>query len=132
MIWKVKAKKWDRLLLLDYKLKVILPYINNEEEKLKAILFVNNYIKDNYNKGYIIWYNFKKVGAYIIDNEYLDLLYIEAKERNKGIGRKVLKKLDVKYIKVRAQNKKAIKFYENNGFQKAQVRQDMIILRKVV
>ena len=72
MIWKVKAQKSDRLLLLDYKLKVVIPYISNNEDKLKAILYINNYIKDNYNKGYMIYYNFHKVGAYIKDGEYLD------------------------------------------------------------
>ena len=133
MIWVIKAKKSDRLLLLDYKLKVVIPYINKKEDKLQAILYINNYIKDNYNKGYIIWYNFQKVGAFIKDDEYLDLLYIEDKYRNKKIGSKILKKLkDIKYIKVRKDNIKALKFYENRGFIKDQSTKDIIILKRRV
>ncbi len=131
MIWKKKAKKWDRLLLLDYKLKTIVPFINDKEEQLKSILYINNYIKDNYNKGYIIYNNFKKVGAYIIDDDYLDLLYIEEKYRNKKIGSKILKRLkNFNYVKVRNNNKLALKFYQNNGFIKKSQNKNTIILKK--
>ena len=131
MIWKKKAKKWDRLLLLDYKLKTIVPFINDKEEQLKSILYINNYIKDNYNKGYIIYNNFKKVGAYIIDDDYLDLLYIDEKYRNKKIGSKILKRLkNFNYVKVRNNNKLALKFYQNNGFIKKSQNKNTIILKK--
>ena len=59
-------------------------------------------------------------------------LYIEEKYRNKGIGSKVIKDLKEKIerIKVRKENNKAISFYEKNGFNQKEIKEDYIILRK--
>ena len=132
MIRVSKAKTWDKLLLLDYKLKSILPYINDNKEKLNIIMYVNNYIKDNYMKGYIIWSNFKKIGAYIIDKGELDLLYIDDKYQNKGIGSKILKKIKrkVKIIKTRANNKRAIDFYIKNGYKVHHKEKNIVYLKE--
>ena len=132
MIRVSKAKVYDKLLLLDYKLKSILPYIEDNKQKLNVIMYVNNYIKDNYKKGYIIWSNFKKIGAYIIDGEELDLLYIDDKYQNKGIGSKIFKKIrgKVKIIKTRTKNKRAIDFYISKGYKINHKEKDIVYLKE--
>ena len=132
MIRVSKAKSWDKLLLLDYKLKSVLPYVNLNQEKLQVIMDVNNYIKDNYMKGYIIWSNFKKIGAYIIDNQELDLLYVEEKYQNKGIEAKILKKIKkkIKRVKIRKGNKQAKDFYINMGYKIDYEDKDIVYLKE--
>ena len=132
MIRVSKAKSWDKLLLLDYKLKSVLPYVNLNQEKLQVIMDVNNYIKDNYMKGYIIWSNFKKIGAYIIDNQELDLLYVEEKYQNKGIEAKILKKIKkkIKRVKIRTRNKQAKDFYINKGYKIDYEDKDIVYLKE--
>ncbi len=132
MIRVSKVKSWDKLLLLDYKLKSVLPYVNLNQEKLQVIMDVNNYIKDNYMKGYIIWSNFKKIGAYIIDNQELDLLYVEEKYQNKGIEAKILKKIKkkIKRVKIRTRNKQAKDFYINKGYKIDYEDKDIVYLKE--
>ena len=56
-----------------------------------------------------------------IDNEKLEMLFIDPKERGKGLGRKLLehgmKKYDVKELVVNEQNPQAKGFYEHLGFK---------------
>lgn len=131
MIWKVKAKKWDRLILLDYMLKYNIPYVKNRDEKLKIILDINNYIKDNYDKAKIIYYNFKKIGAVIIDNGVLKLFYLDNKYFNKW-GLKIGKKLKVKEIEIYKNNKDLIKFYELLDFKEYKKSGNILYMRRMI
>ncbi len=134
MIIVSRTKSWDKLLLVDFKLKTILPYVSNSKDKLLIIQYVTNYVKDNYEKARIIWKNFRKIGAYIIDNGELDLLYIDDKYQNKGIGGKVFKRIrkKVKVIKVRRKNKRAISFYERFGYKVKNKEGDIWYLKEEV
>ena len=118
MIIYKKAQKKDLPLLIEHKLKTISPYLKTNEEKLKAIAYVNEFIKNNFDKFIIIYYFFKKIGSFLILDNELDTIYIIKKYRNKGIGSKILKKEKINKIKVKKENIKAIKFYEKNGFMK--------------
>ena len=130
MISYKKAMKKDIPLLIEYKLQTIIPYLKTNEEKLKVIAYVNEFIRNNFNKFIIIHYFFKRVGSFLILDNELDTLYIIEKYRNKGIGSKILKKEKIDKIKVKKENEKAIPFYDKNGFSKKEVKEDYIILRK--
>ena len=120
MIIYKKAQKKDLPLLIEHKLKTISPYLGGGGEKLKAIAYVNGFIKNNFDKFIIIYYFFKKIGSFLILDNELDTIYIIKKYRNKGIGSKILKK----------ENIKALKFYEKNGFMKKNEQEDCIILER--
>ena len=130
MIWFKKAQKIDLLTIIDYKLYTILPFVKDKEEKLKIIVYVNKLMLENYNKVKLIYHNFKRVGAYLIKDNELDLLYIINDYQNKKIGSKVLKKLKGKFknIKVRNKNTKALKFYQKNGYKIILKNKDYYIL----
>ena len=130
MIIYKKAQKKDLPLLIEHKLKTISPYLKTNEEKLKAIAYVNGFIKNNFDKFIIIYYFFKKIGSFLILDNELDTIYIIKKYRNKGIGSKILKKAKINKIKVKKENIKAIKFYEKNGFMKKNEQEDCIILER--
>ena len=130
MIIYKKAQKKDLPLLIEHKLKTISPYLKTNEEKLKAIAYVNEFIKNNFDKFIIIYYFFKKIGSFLILDNELDTIYIIKKYRNKGIGSKILKKEKIDKIKVKKENIKAIKFYEKNGFMKKNEQEDCIILER--
>ena len=130
MIIYKKAQKKDLPLLIEHKLKTISPYLKTNEEKLKAIAYVNEFIKNNFDKFTIIYYFFKKIGSFLILDNELDTIYIIKKYRNKGIGSKILKKEKINKIKVKKENIKAIKFYEKNGFMKKNEQEDCIILER--
>ena len=130
MIIYKKAQKKDLPLLIEHKLKTISPYLKTNEEKLKAIAYVNEFIKNNFDKFIIIYYFFKKIGSFLILDNELDTIYIIKKYRNKGIGSKIIKKAKINKIKVKKENIKAIKFYEKNGFMKKNEQEDCIILER--
>ena len=133
MIRYRKVKKKDLPMLIEYKLLTIIPYVNDNEEKLKIINYVNNYMKDKYLNSYFIVYNFKVIGAFLIDNDELDMLYIIPKYHNRGIGGKVLNKYkgEIKKIKVRSNNKWGLEFYLKNEFRKIKEENDIIYLERV-
>ena len=64
----------------------------------------------------------------------LDLLYIDDKYQNKGIGGKVFKRIrkKVKVIKVRRKNKRAISFYERFGYKVKNKEGDIWYLKEEV
>ena len=132
MIRLVKGNN-EKLLYIDYKLKTIIPFIKDNEEKLKVIMYVNEEAKKISDNIYIIKNNFKKVGMVVVDNGSLDLLYIIDKYRNKTFGSKVLAKLknEIKTIKVRKNNKRAINFYLKNGFKESKRQKDIIYLERI-
>ena len=132
MIRYKNAKKENKPMLIEMKLSTIIPYIKDDKQKLKIIAYVNNLISNNYQDFTLIYSYFKLVGIYLIKDKELDTLYIEEKYRNKGIGSKVIKDLKEKIerIKVRKENNKAISFYEKNGFNQKEIKEDYIILRK--
>ena len=132
MIRYKNAKKENKPMLIEMKLSTIIPYIKDDKQKLKIIAYVNNLISSNYQDFTLIYSYFKLVGIYLIKDKELDTLYIEEKYRNKGIGSKVIKDLKEKIerIKVRKENNKAISFYEKNGFNQKEIKEDYIILRK--
>ena len=132
MIRYKNAKKENKPMLIEMKLSTIIPYIKDNKQKLKIIAYVNNLISNNYQDFTLIYSYFKLVGIYLIKDKELDTLYIEEKYRNKGIGSKVIKDLKEKIerIKVRKENNKAISFYEKNGFNQKEIKEDYIILRK--
>ena len=133
MIRYVKVKKKDLDRLIEFKLQTILPYLSNPNDKLRVISYVNNYMKDNYIKCKYIVNNFKVIGAILIDNEELDMLYIKAQYRNKGIGSKVLKRFrgDIKRIILRKRNSLGLKFYQKNEYILKQEHDDIIELERV-
>ncbi len=132
MIRYKKVKKKDLPMLIEYKLLTIIPYVNDKEEKLKVIDYVNNYMKDKYINSYFIVYNFKVIGAFLIDNEELDMLYIIPKYQNRGIGKMILnKERGIKKIKVRSNNKLGLSFYINNGFKEIKRKGDILYLERV-
>lgn len=92
MIWIRKVKKSDLPILMDFKLKAILPTINSSKEKLMAIGEVNKSLGDNYTEARFIYNNFKLVGAYALKNEEIDFLYI--KDEYKHLELKVREKLN--------------------------------------
>ena len=132
MIRYKNAKKENKPMLIEMKLSTIIPYIKDDKQKLKIIAYVNNLISSNYQDFTLIYSYFKLVGIYLIKDKELDTLYIEEKYRNKGIESKVIKDLKEKIerIKVRKENNKAISFYEKNGFNQKEIKEDYIILRK--
>ena len=130
MITYKKAKKKDLPLLIEYKLKTMIPYLKTKEEKLKAIAYVNEFVRNNFNKYMIIYHYFKNIGCFLIIDNELDTMYIIDKYQNKKVGSKILKKEKIDKIKVKPENKKAINFYERNGFFKEEEKEDYIILRK--
>lgn len=130
MITYKKAKKKDLPLLIEYKLKTMIPYLKTKEEKLKAIAYVNEFVRNNFNKFMIIYHYFKNIGCFLIIDNELDTMYIIDKYQNKKVGSKILKKEKIDKIKVKPENKKAINFYERNGFFKEEEKEDYIILRK--
>ena len=132
MISYKKARKKDIPLLIEYKLLTITPYIENKEEQLKVISYVSTFLKENYEKANLIIHNFKIIGCYLIIKQKLDTLYIIDAYQNKKIGSKIIRKEkeNIKEVKVRKENKKAINFYKKNGFTKEEKQNDYMILRK--
>lgn len=132
MIRYKKARKKDLPLLIEYKLLTINPYLKEDKDKLKTIADVSKFIKENYNKGIIIYHNFKAIGCYIIIDKELNTLYIKDAYQNKLIGSKILKKEknNIDKIKVKKENKCAINFYKKKGFTKEANHDGYIILRK--
>lgn len=132
MISYKKANKKDLPMLIKYKLLTIVPYIEDDSEKLKSIAYVNNFVSQNYKNFILVYYFFKQIGIYYIDDNELDTLYIKEKFRNKGLGTKVLNKIkkDINTVKLKKNNQKALNFYIKNGFFKTESYQDNIILRK--
>ena len=132
MIRYRKARKKDLPLLIEYKLLTITPYIENKEEQLKVISYVSTFLKENYEKANLIIHNFKIIGCYLIIKQKLDTLYIMDAYQNKKIGSKIIRKEkeNIKEVKVRKENKKAINFYKKNGFTKEEKQNDYMILRK--
>ena len=132
MIRYRKARKKDLPLLIEYKLLTITPYIENKEEQLKVISYVSTFLKENYEKANLIIHNFKIIGCYLIIKQKLDTLYIMDAYQNKKIGSKIIRKEkeNIKEVKVRKENKKAINFYKKNGFTKEEKQNDYLILRK--
>ena len=132
MIRYRKARKKDLPLLIEYKLLTITPYIKNKEEQLKVISYVSTFLKENYEKANLIIHNFKIIGCYLIIKQKLDTLYIMDVYQNKKIGSKIIRKEkeNIKEVKVRKENKKAINFYKKNGFTKEEKQNDYMILRK--
>ncbi len=132
MIRYKKVNKKDLPLLIEYKLLTIIPYIDNDKDKLKIINYVNNYMKDKYLNSLFIINNFKVIGAFLIDNDELDMLYLIPEYQNKGIGSRLLnKKKEIKKVKVRSNNKIGIKFYIKNGFNKVKNEGDIVYLERV-
>lgn len=92
MIWIRKVKKSDLPILMDFKLKAILPTINSSKEKLLAISEVNKSLGSNYNEDRFIYNNLKLIGACSLKNNEIDLLYI--KDDYKDLESKVRNKLN--------------------------------------
>lgn len=132
MIRYKKAKKEDKPLLIEMKLLTIVPYIKNDNQKLKVIAYVNHFVSENYQDFILIYSLFKPVGIYLIKDKELDTLFIEEKYRNKGIGSKVLNDVKEKIdrVKVRKENNNALNFYQKNGFNQRETKEDYFILRK--
>ena len=131
MISFKKCSKKDIPKLLEAKIETVEPYIKDKKKKLKAIMYINQDIKNNYDKGYIIKYWFREVGFYLIDQDRLELLYIKERDRNKKIGSRVLKRLDFKVIILREENKKGLEFYLRNGFKIKKKEDGVIYLERV-
>lgn len=127
------VNKGDMPKLIEYMMLTLIPYCSNDKEKLKAIDYANKYITDNYMKAKLIVYNFKVVGAFIINDKSLDMLYIERKYRFKRIGTKILKRIKRKIdeIKVVDGNESGVRFGKKNGFDIDSRRNNLIILRRV-
>lgn len=119
--------------LIEYMMLTMIPYCNNDKDKLKVVDYSNKYIANNYFKAKLIVYNFKIVGAYIVNEKSLDMLYIERKYRFKKIGTKILKKIKrkIEEIKVVEGNESGVKFCKKNGFDIRERRNNLIILRRV-
>ena len=132
MIRYRKARKKELPLLIEYKLLTITPYIKNKVGQLKVISYVSTFLKENYEKANLIIHNFKIIGCYLIIKQKLDTLYIMDVYQNKKIGSKIIRKEkeNIKEVKVRKENKKAINFYKKNGFTKEEKQNDYMILRK--
>ena len=133
MIRYRKVKKKDLPMLIEYKLLTIIPYISDNEEKLKVIGYVNNYMKEKYINCYYILNNFKVIGAFLIDNYELDMLYIRPEYQNRGIGGSFLNKYkgEIKKVKVRDNNKLGVNFYVKNGFREVKKNKDILYLERV-
>ncbi len=132
MIRYKKAKAKNKPMLIEYKLLTIIPYTKDDSKKLEIIAYVNNMVSKNYKDFTIIYHFFKPIGIYLIKDKELDTLFICEKYRNKGIGSKLMKNIQdkIETIKVKKENKKAIKFYKQNGFVKEERNKDSLILRK--
>ena len=132
MIRYKKAKALDKPKLVEYKLLTILPFVKEEQEKLKIIAFVNDFVREHSQDFVIIYYFFKPIGAYYLDDRKLDTLYIANDYQGKGIGSKVLTRLkgQIDEIKVRKENKEAIRFYQKHGFKKREEKMNMVILKR--
>lgn len=132
MIYIKKAKKKNLDLLIKYKLETIIPYIKDNDEKLKIISYVNNFMKDNYVYAYIIYNNFTIIGGYLVYNNFLDLLYIENEYRGCGYGSKIVKKVsqDILYIWIMKENKRALNFYKKFNFIKVGEKNNRYLLKR--
>lgn len=128
-----KVNKGDMPRLIEYMMLTMIPYCNSDKDKLEVIDYSNKYIASNYFKAKLIAYNFKVVGAYIVNEKSLDMLYIERKYRFKKIGTKILKRIKrkIEEIKVVEGNENGVKFCKKNGFDIRERRNNLIILRRV-
>lgn len=129
-----KVVKNDIPKIVEFMMLTMIPYCSDDREKLQVIDYANRYIKDYYQNARLIIYNFKLVGAYLINDGSLDLLYIERKYRFKGIGRKILKKVKrkIKEIKVVKGNENAVMFLKKNDYKIVQKKNNLLIFRRVV
>ncbi len=128
-----KVVKKNLPLLIDYKMLTLIPYCKNDNDKLQATLYVNDYLKDNYKKAKFIYKNFKLIGAYLIDGDRLDFMYIERKYRCQKIGTKILNKIkdDFLCMWVLKHNHKALRFFKKNNYEIMETDDDKYILRRV-
>ncbi|MDD5731387.1 MAG: GNAT family N-acetyltransferase [Patescibacteria group bacterium] len=123
----IKIDTWNFLKFdKEYKEKAVEELLKNVREKQGKIYLAKS---DDKVIGYIAGYivpdkeNFE---IYPWKRGYVDELYLEEKYRNQRIGKKLLEKIE-KYFKVKkcdniglnalAANKKAIKFYDKQGFE---------------
>ena len=132
MILVKRACKKDKALLIEFKLATITPYIKNSNENLNVIKYVNEFISENYMKGFLVYNNFKLIGAYLINNSILDLFFIKEKYRSLGFGHKIIKKIgnDFDQVWVMKNNAKAIKFYFKFDFIIIKEEKNRLLLRK--
>lgn len=144
---KVEIKKIDSLGSIEKTLKKfdnIFPI--NISEKINLKEYSHKLFK--FAKTYKVFMNSECIGFisfYINENSkisYLTLLAIEKKFQGKGIGKMLIKlfeqisienKMEIMELEVFNENKKAIKFYEKNGFNffKKSSNQEIYMRKKI-
>lgn len=92
----------------------------NEIEKIK--LYVPNALRKIENLLVVINSDNHPIAFMGIENQKLEMLFVSAKERNNGIGTKLIqlginKDYLIKELTVNEQNPNAKRFYENYGFR---------------
>ena len=91
----------------------------DEIEKIK--LYVPNALRKIENLLVVINSDNHPIAFMGIENQKLEMLFVSAKERNNGIGTKLIqlgiKDYSIKELTVNEQYPNAKRFYENNGFR---------------
>ena len=91
----------------------------DEIEKIK--LYIPNALRKIENLLVVINDDNHPIAFMGIENQKLEMLFVSAKERNNGIGTKLIqlgiKDYLIKELTVNEQNPNAKRFYENNGFR---------------
>lgn len=102
-----------------------------QNENIKAHNFIpKEYWKENYeyvkkilpNSEIYVYIEQNKIKGFIgINNNYIEGIFIDSDSQNKGVGTALLNKAKEEKMKlllnVYEKNKKAIRFYEKNGFK---------------
>ena len=104
---------WESSVRATYK------FLNNDE-----ILQIRNYVPQAFKQveHLLIIIDHEQIKGFMgINGQKVEILFINAKARGKGYGRKLLnygmQKLNIDELAVNEQNPKAVGFYEHMGFQ---------------
>lgn len=105
-IWESSVKA-THLFLSEKEIKTIKQYVPQALKKVEVLIIAEN--KNNI-----------PVAFMGIENNKLEMLFVSAKERGKGIGKTLIqygiKEYSINELRVNEQNPSAKKFYEKNGF----------------
>lgn len=106
-IWESSVRA-THLFLQDYEIENIKKYVPEALKNIKNLII-------------LVYDNNTPIAFMGIENQKLEMLFISANERGKGLGTKLLKygikKYSINELTVNEQNSQARQFYEKNGFQ---------------
>lgn len=116
---KVKEKDYNTILKIWEKSVVKTHDFFKEEDRMQLKNDLLTYLK--YVDAYLWFYDKEVIGFSGINDENLEMLFIDPKHFNKGYGTIILQSLiqedKIQYVDVNKDNQHALKFYIKNGFK---------------